>query len=180
VPARVVREKGVFEAVRASELLRARGVDHEMWFTYDLDPGNPFSLTAADVERITMKNPQIRFLGWQPTLAPLYRACDIVCLPTYAEGLPSALLEASACGRPMVTTNVRGCREVVRDGVTGLLVEPRSAEALAVALQTLISDPPLRRCLRDAAYAQFLERFTKQRSADAMLPAVQSLGVEIA
>jgi glycosyltransferase involved in cell wall biosynthesis len=179
VPARIVREKGILEAVRASEMLRQRGVGHEMWFTYGIDRGNPLALSDGTLHEFAARNEQIRFLGWQPCMEPLYRACDIVCLPTYAEGLPSALLEASACGRPIVTTDVRGCREVVTDRVTGLLVPPRSAEALASALATLIGDEGLRQRLRRNAYTQFLERFTRDQSADALLPAMRSLGLEV-
>jgi glycosyltransferase involved in cell wall biosynthesis len=179
VPARVVREKGIHEVVHASGILRARGIDHEIWLTYGIDPGNPFSLSEREVQEITTSNDSIRFLGWQPSMPALYAAADIVCLPTYAEGLPSALLEASACGRPIVTTDVRGCREVVTDGVTGLLVAPRSAGALADALGRLIEDAGLREWLRENAYRQFLERFTKEKSAAAMLPALRSLDLEI-
>jgi glycosyltransferase involved in cell wall biosynthesis len=78
-----------------------------------------------------------------------------------------------------VTTDVRGCREVVTDRVTGLLVPPRSAEALASALATLIGDEGLRQRLRRNAYTQFLERFTRDQSADALLPAMRSLGLEV-
>src|SRR5690606_24828257 len=74
----------------------------------------------------------------------LLAASHIVCLPSYREGLPKALLEAAAAGRPIVTTDVPGCREVVRDGENGVLVPPRDAPALAAALRPLLTDRPLR------------------------------------
>ncbi|MFO1468927.1 MAG: glycosyltransferase [Steroidobacteraceae bacterium] len=75
----------------------------------------------------------------------------IVCLPSYREGLPMALLEAAAAGKPMVATNVPGCREVVLEGITGLLVPPRQVLPLADCLQTLIGEPALRMTMGQAA-----------------------------
>ena len=75
----------------------------------------------------------------------VYAECHIVCLPSYyGEGVPLTLLEAAACGRPIVTTDMAGCREVVRDGDNGLLVPPRAPEALAEALRALAGDPARR------------------------------------
>lgn len=179
IPARLVRTKGVYEACDASALLSKRGVDHEMWFTHGVDPGSPLSMTAQEVEDLEKGNERLRFLGWQPSIAPLYEACDIVCLPTYSEGLPSSLLEASACGRPIVATDVEGCREVVSHEVTGLLAPVRSAAGLADALERLIRDPELGDRLRRNAYRQFQERFTKEKSASAILPAYRGLGLNV-
>ena len=179
IPARLVRTKGVYEACDASALLLERGVDHEMWFTHGVDPGSPLSMTEQEIEDLQRANDRLRFLGWQPAIAPLYEACDIVCLPTYSEGLPSTLLEASACGRPMVATDVDGCREVVTHEVTGLLAPVRSASGLAEALERLIKDPELGDRLRQNAYRQFQGRFTKEKSASAILPAYQGLGLDV-
>ena len=74
----------------------------------------------------------------------LLAKCHIVCLPSYREGLPKSLMEAAAASRPIVTTDVPGCCEVVHDGDNGLLVPPRDADALAEALSRLITDPELR------------------------------------
>lgn len=74
----------------------------------------------------------------------LMGSCHIVCLPSYHEGLPKALIEAAAAGRPIVTTDVPGCREVVRDGDSGFLVPPRDHEALSAALTRLIASGTLR------------------------------------
>jgi glycosyltransferase involved in cell wall biosynthesis len=74
----------------------------------------------------------------------VFREAHIVCLPSYREGLPKALLEAAAAGRPIVATDVPGCREIVRPGQNGILVPPRSPSALADALRTMIQDAALR------------------------------------
>ena len=90
----------------------------------------------------------------------VYARCHIVCLPSYyGEGVPRALIEAAACGRPIVTTDVPGCREVVEHGDNGLLVPPRAPTVLAEALRTLALDPELRiemgRRGRERAVAEF-------------------------
>jgi glycosyltransferase involved in cell wall biosynthesis len=177
VPARLIREKGIREACEASRLLGERGIDHEMRFTYGFYPGNPMALGAGDLEEMKRRNPRLTFLGWQPSLVPVYRAADVVCLPTYREGLPSTLLEGAACGRPLVTTDVPGPRDLVTHEETGLLVPPRSPEALADALQRVLTDRALAERLRRNAYRRFLEGFTKEHSLRAMLPAFLHLGV---
>ena len=77
-------------------------------------------------------------------VATLFSEAHIVCLPSYREGAPKVLIEAAACGKPIVTTDVSGCREVVRHNHNGLLVPPRDSRALADALRKLINDPGLR------------------------------------
>ncbi len=103
----------------------------------------------------------------------------IVCLPSYyGEGVPRALIEAAACARPIVTANTPGCREVVRDGVNGLLVPPRAPAALADALRQLLSDPARRgmmgRCGRELAIAEF----SVEHVVEATLKVYAGLAVE--
>lgn len=179
-PARLTREKGVADAVAASAILRRRGVDHEMWFTHGLQRGNPMHLGADDVARWQGDNPCVKFTGFHRDLVPLYHQCDIVCVPTwYHEGLPTTLLEAAACGRPAVTCDTWGCREIVRDGDTGLLVPPRSPEQLADALKRLIVDAELAKAIQRRAYAQFLARGTKQHMVERSLAILRSLDVPV-
>lgn len=180
VPARLIVEKGIAEACEASRLLGEQGIDHEMRFTFGFYPGNPMALGEADLREMARRNPRLAFLGWQPSLVPVYRAADVVCLPTYREGLPSALLEGAACGRPLVTTDVPGPRDLVTDGETGLLVPPRSAPALADALRRVLADRALAERLRRNAYRRFLEGFTKEHSLRTMLPAFAHFGVPAA
>jgi glycosyltransferase involved in cell wall biosynthesis len=177
VPARIIVEKGIFEAVAASRILRERGIDHEMQFTSGIDPGNPWPVKSEDLKRFQQENSCIKFLGFVPKMAPVFQACDIVCLPTYREGLPTALIESSACGRPIITTDTIGCRDIVIHEVTGLLVPVGSAEALADALARLIRDHNLAERLRRNAYHQFQEKFTKQRTLEQALTVYRSFGM---
>ena len=177
VPARIIIEKGIREAVLASQILLERGVDHEMWFSSDIDRGNPLRFKASYLERIRREGKAVHFLGHQPSVAPLFEACDIVCLPSYREGLPSALVEAAACGRPIVTTDTPGCRDVVFHERTGLLVQVCSSESLADALTRLIQNPELAETLRVNAFRHYLANFTKERSLGDILPAFRDLGI---
>ena len=175
VPARLIVEKGIHEAVAASANLIERGIAHQMWFSSDIDPGNPMSLTRADLTRLRRDHPSIRFLGFQDDIADVFRRADIVCLPSYREGLPTALVEACACGRPVVATDVQGCREIITHEVTGLLVPTRDPNALAGALERLISDVSLRDRFRHEAHRTFLERFTREAGLAAVMPVYESL-----
>ncbi len=170
VPVRLIVEKGVADAVRASMLLHERGVDHEMWFSSDLDAGNPSSLTAADLERFRALSSCVRFLGHLPRVQQLYTDSDIVLIPTrYREGLPTALLESAAVGRPIVATDNVGCRDFMVHERTGLVVPRGDARAMADALERLIRDPALAERLGDQAHEHFLAGFTKQEMVDRTL-----------
>ena len=92
----------------------------------------------------------------------LYRTVDLVVLPSYREGLPKGLIEAAACGLPLVTTDVPGCREVVTDGVEGLLVPARDPAALAGAIGRLAADPALRKRMGEAARTKALACFDER------------------
>lgn len=181
VPVRLLREKGVLDAARASALLRAQGIDHEMWFSCSVDPGNPSSLTAEEIQRLEREIPSVRFIGYQPSLVPLYATSDVVCIPTcYREGLPTALLEAAASGRPIVATDNVGCREFVTAGQTALSVPCGSPNALAAALARIIEDDALAERLRLAAYDRFRAGFTKAHMVAITIDVMRELGLEIA
>jgi glycosyltransferase involved in cell wall biosynthesis len=143
MPARLLRDKGVGEFVAAARLLRSRGVDARFVIAGEPDPLNPASVTLADVRAWTSEG-LIEHPGFVADMPGLLAQSHIVCLPSYREGLPKSLMEAAAAGRAIVTTDVPGCREAVRDGYNGFLVPPRSATALATALERLIGDPALR------------------------------------
>ena len=181
VPVRLLREKGVLDAARASDLLRARGVEHEMWFSSSVDPGNPSSLTPEEIQRVQEQSPSVRFVGYQPSLVPLYERCDVVCMPTrYREGLPTALLEAAASGRPIVATDNVGCREFIEDGVTGLMVPPSAPAALADALARVLADDALADRLRHAAYERFRTAYTKAAMVATTIDVMRDLGLDVA
>ncbi len=113
---------------------------------------------------------RVRFAGNQADVAPWMQALDVFCLPSYAnEGVPQALMQAMACGLPVVTTPVGSIEEIVTNGVTGVLVPPEDPVRLRAALAALLDDPARREALGRAARAAALERFGEDRMVDRML-----------
>jgi glycosyltransferase involved in cell wall biosynthesis len=118
--------------------------------------------------------PRVRFAGNQADVAPWMRAMDVFCLPSYAnEGVPQALMQAMACGLPVVTTPVGSIDEIVEDGVSGVLVAPENAEALRAALESLLDAPARRRALGGSAHAAAQQRFSEARMIERMAAVFQ-------
>jgi len=147
--ARMLRDKGVGEFVEAARELKARGVQARFCLVGPPDEGNPASIAQARLEAWHSEG-VIEWLGQRGDIPEVLAGCHVVCLPSYREGLPKSLLEALAAGRPIVATDVPGCREVVRPGANGLLVPAKNTMALADALQSLIEDPGLRKTMGEA------------------------------
>ncbi|MEM6710014.1 MAG: glycosyltransferase family 4 protein [Pseudomonadota bacterium] len=133
---RMLNHKGVTEFVRAAQILCQDYPEWRFLLVGDVDPGNPSSLTTEQLEHWRRKG-IIDWLGFHDDVPELLREAHVVVLPSYREGLPKTLLEASAAGRPMIATDVPGCREVIRDGMNGILVPPRDPIALANAMRRL-------------------------------------------
>ncbi len=143
LPARMLRDKGVVEFVEAARILKSEGIEAEFVLAGSPDPVNPSSLTDAVIYS-WVREGLVTYLGWRDDMTAVLASATVVCLPSYREGLPKVLLEAAACGRAIVTTDVPGCREVVSDGVNGWLVPPRDAAALADALRAALTRDDLR------------------------------------
>lgn len=140
---RMLWEKGVGEFVEAARLLRRMDVPVRCLLAGKVDEENPASV-PADRLRQWQQEGIVEWLGHKDDMASLLRSVHIVVLPSYREGLPTVLLEAGACTRPVVASDVPGCREVVRDGENGLLVPAKDPGALANAIAKLSRDPLLR------------------------------------
>lgn len=140
---RMLRDKGIIEFVEAARQLKARGVDARFVLVGDTDLHNP---TAIQKEQLTAWQEEgvVEWWGRCDDMPMVLAQAHIVCLPSYREGLPKVLLEAASCGRPIVTTDTNGCREIVRNGENGLLVPVRSTVELANAIQSLIENKELR------------------------------------
>ena len=163
--ARLLRDKGVIEFVEAAKLLQDRGVEVEMRLIGSPDFGNPTSVTQQDLKEWKSEG-NVRMLGHRTDIATQYADANIVCLPSYREGLPKSLVEAAACGRAVVTTDVPGCRDAITPGVTGLVVPVKDAVALANAIQTLVEDPRLRADMGQAGRALAEEAFAIEKIVD--------------
>ena len=139
LPARLLEEKGVAEFAAAARRLHEAGVRVRCVLVGAPDPSNRGAVPQSDIDG-WVRAGDVEAWGHRGDMARVLAQATVVCLPTYREGLPKALLEGAAAGRPLVATDVPGCREVVRHGYNGLLVPPRDAAALAAALQCLLED----------------------------------------
>lgn len=144
LPARMLWDKGVGEFVAAAQILKQDGVNARFALAGERDPDNPADIPLAQLQA-WHESGNVEWLGKQEDMQSLLAQANIVCLPSYREGLPKALLEAASCGRAIVATDVPGCREAVHHHENGLLVPARNAAALAAALRLLIENPSLRR-----------------------------------
>ena len=140
---RILWDKGVGEFVEAARQLKQDGVKARFVLVGEPDPDNPASVPEATLHA-WQEEKVVEWWGHRDDMSTVFQAAHVVCLPSYREGLPKVLLEAAACARPIVTTDVPGCREVVREGENGLLVPVRDAQALADALLRLINNSELR------------------------------------
>lgn len=140
---RLLTAKGIRALVAAHRLLRSRGHDMRLLIAGDPDPANPDSVRLEEARQWGAE-PGITWLGHVEDIASLWRQSHIAALPSHREGLPKSLLEAAACGRPLVATDAPGCREVVIPDQTGLLVPIEDPQALSDAIGELATSRELR------------------------------------
>ena len=159
--ARLLWDKGVAEFVEAARQLQAQGRAIEFLLAGDPDPGNPAAVPEATI-RDWVDSGVLQWLGHVEDMPALFASVDVVVLPSYREGLPKGLIEAAACALPLVTTDVPGCREVVRNGVDGLLVPARDSAALVQAIAHLHDAPELAARLGQAARGKALAEFDER------------------
>jgi glycosyltransferase involved in cell wall biosynthesis len=143
LPSRMLWDKGVGEFVEAAARLRAGRIPTRWVLAGRIDAGNPSAIPEEQL-REWESDGIVEWWGHQDDMPSTLSAAHVVVLPSYREGLPTALLEACACARPVVASDVPGCREVVRPGVNGFLVPPRDPGAIANAVQSLVEDQKLR------------------------------------
>jgi len=161
VVARMLRSKGIAEAVEATRRARLLGAPVELDIFGAPDPSNPASIPEAELRQWSSQ-PGIAWRGTSNDVARVWREHHVaIFLSYYREGLPRTLTEAAACGRPIIAFDVVGCREVVRDGIEGLLVPSGDVDAAARAIVKLAADASLRAQLGAAAHRRFLERLTE-------------------
>jgi glycosyltransferase involved in cell wall biosynthesis len=144
LPSRMIWDKGVGDFVEAARSLRARGISARFALVGDSDPDNPAAISESQL-RTWHEEGAVEWWGYRKDMAEVLAGASVVCLPSsYGEGIPKALIEAASCARPIVTTDVPGCREIVRQDDNGLLVPPHDVPALAHALERLLGDATMR------------------------------------
>ena len=165
---RMVWTKGVDVLVEAHSRLLGCGVDLDLRLCGDPDTGNPRAIPGLTLEA-WRRLPHVSLSGHVSDVRSVWRGADIAVVPSRGgEGLPRAMLEAAACGRPIIASDVPGCRYFVRDGVEGLLVPAEDPDALAAALAKLAGDRALREAMGAAARARLMSGFTERHVISAV------------
>ncbi len=171
---RMLWDKGIGELVEAARLLKKR-VEVRVALAGTPDPGNPASIPESTLQSWHDEG-IVEWWGFQADMQKTYRQCHIVVLPSkYAEGVPTVLLEAAACGRPVVTTEMPGCKDFVTHGYNGFIVPVDNPPALAGALERLVEDPELRTQMGNHGRSLVLERFTTEKVNTATLDVYNQL-----
>lgn len=172
--ARLLWDKGVGEFVAAARLLKDRGVKARFLLIGDPDAHNPASV-SSEVLASWRSDRTVELPGFRSDIARLFSDSHVVVLPSYREGLPKVLIEAAACGRAVVTTDVPGCRDAIIPDETGLLVPVRDSRALADAIQKLLENPARRQSMGHAGRRLAEEVFDIRRVVDKHLAIYQNL-----
>ena len=160
--ARMLKDKGIYEFFEAFQLLKNKKIKCQFVLVGDVDPSNPSSIKRSTLEK--WKNEKsIEWLGWIDNIEKVLLKTDILCLPSYREGLPKSLVEGAAAGLPLVSTDTVGCREVVIDGHNGFLVPIKDSKALADAIEKLIIDNSLRKSMGKKSFKMASSKFSSSK-----------------
>jgi len=161
VASRMLLDKGIVEFVNAARIVQSKSIKARFVLVGGIDLENPMSIKNSQLNKWVDEG-IIEWWGNQENMPKTFSQAHIVSLPSYAEGLPKVLIEALSCGRPIVTTNVSGCKETVRDGENGFLVPVKNSRALAEAFIKLISNKQLRQRMGNAGRKMAIKEFSIQ------------------
>lgn len=159
--ARMLWDKGVGEFVEAAKILQQQSISARFVLVGAPDKENPESINQSQLLEWQDAG-IIEWWGQHEDMPQVFAQAHIVCLPSYREGLPKVLIEAAACGRPIVATDVPGCREIVRHNENGLLIPAKDPQALAVALNRLLNDAELRESMGKRGRAMVEAEFSTE------------------
>jgi mannose/cellobiose epimerase-like protein (N-acyl-D-glucosamine 2-epimerase family)/glycosyltransferase involved in cell wall biosynthesis len=171
---RLVESKGIRTLIAAHERLNERGRNIRLLIAGVPDPANPTSIPPHEIEAWS-RRPNVTHLGYVEDIGALWARAHIAVLPSHREGMPLSLLEAAACGRPLVATDVPGCRDIARAGVNALLVPLDDAEALADAIEHLALDAELRHKFGTASRELVASQFSSERIGSDLVRLYRSL-----
>jgi glycosyltransferase involved in cell wall biosynthesis len=159
---RFLKEKGVEIFADVGRQLLREGINARFAIVGQVDPGNPSSVSETQItawERDGIEN-----WGFRQDMPEVFASCHLVCLPSYRrEGIPKALIEAASCARPIITFDMPGCREIVKNGVNGLVVPTRDISAYKSAVKRLLEDAALRQQLGVAGRKRVEEMFSLEQ-----------------
>lgn len=155
---RLLKDKGVWEFVEASKILKQEGVEVKFKLYGTIDMENPASLIKSDLEKIADEG-SVEVCGFAKDVNGVFSQANIVVLPSYREGMPKVLLEAAACGRAVITTDVPGCKDAILPNITGLLCKAKDEKSLAKQIKILVDDEELRQKMGRAGRELALNEF---------------------
>lgn len=142
-PSRLLRDKGIYEFIEAAKILQKENIFADFVLVGELDHDNPTTITQNELQN-WLKNDLIEWWGFHKDMRKAFAKATLVCLPSHREGLPKVLLEAGACSKTIITTDVPGCREIIKHNQNGFLVPAKNAHKLADAIRTLLNEPEKR------------------------------------
>ena len=167
LPARMLFDKGIYEFVNAVTLLKADYPKVKFVLVGRSDDGNPALIPTKQLRAWELAG-LIEWWGYKRNMDEVLNMASMVVLPSYREGLPKVLLEAAACSKPIISTNVPGCKEIVRHEVNGLLIPPKDEVALAEAIRRLLDNPEFARQLgengREIVQNEFSEALVVEKT----------------
>ncbi len=170
---RLVREKGYPELLEANRAVKEQVSSASLVVVGPHEPDKADALSVSEIA--AAEDAGVRFLGHRDDVEDLYPAMDIYVLASHREGFPRSAMEAAATGLPLILTNIRGCRQVVNDGVNGLLVPPDNATALATAITELAQSRDLRARMGAAGITKAALDFNQQRVIETTLATYRRL-----
>lgn len=140
---RLIEPKGVRQFYQAAQILWEKGYTHVCFHLYgEPHSSNPQSLSVETCLAWHHNPPNFAWHGYSDNMVDVYQQTEVAVLPSfYREGIPKCLIEAAACGLPLVTTNMPGCRDICHDQINGLLISPKNAEQLAQAIEYFVNNP---------------------------------------
>jgi glycosyltransferase involved in cell wall biosynthesis len=159
---RMLLDKGIGEYVDAARKLRSQFPNSEFWLMGFVDVANRSAIPMRDITTWVNEG-TITFLPAREDVREVIADCDCIVLPSYTEGMPRSLLEGAAMGKPLIATDVPGCREVVEDGVNGFLARARDTSSLADKMAKMLTiSPDERRLMGDKARDKMVRKFDER------------------
>ena len=174
LPSRMLWDKGIAEFIQAARDLKGQGSDARFVLVGRCDEDNPAAIPHKQLAQWIQEG-VVEWWGHRDDMPAVYEKAALVVLPSYREGLPKVLLEAAACGKSIVATDVPGCRDVVRHGVNGLLVAVKDSRALAGAIQQLLSNNVLREAMGARSREIAVVEWSSHRIVEQMLSLYREL-----
>lgn len=172
---RLIKEKGVHDYVQAAKIVK-RDVEVCFQMAGAPDPGNPSSISSETVD-LWRAEGAVDVLGHVDSIADVMALADVVVLPSFREGTPRTLLEAAAMGKPIVATDVPGCREVVQDGFNGFLVPLQDPESLASAIKKILANPELAHQMGKNGHHLVASEFSVEAVVQETINVYQKIGI---